>query len=76
MPRKSLNVYDLRNKFIAFNKILGSGAGSEGVKAIFSEWGYLFALTTDNRLLLLKEKDTQTKLEDLFKKNLYSIAIR
>jgi hypothetical protein len=73
--RHSINVYDLRNKFIACNKMLGSGERGEGVKFIFSEWGYLFAVTTDHKVLMMREKDTQTKLDDLFKKNLYTIAI-
>lgn len=40
-----------------------------------AEWGSLFVLTSDGGLLQLEEKDTQTKLDTLFKKNLYSVAI-
>ena len=40
-----------------------------------AEWGSLFVLTADGGLLQLEEKDTQTKLDTLFKKNLYSVAI-
>ncbi len=39
------------------------------------EWGSIFVFTSEKKLYQLTEKDTQTKLESLFKKNLYAIAI-
>ena len=43
---------------------------------ILSEWGSLYVLLKNGRLVKLDELDTKTKLETLFKKNLYSTAIR
>ncbi len=42
---------------------------------VLSEWGVLAVITQDHNIYLMREKDTQSKLEDLFKKHLYSIAI-
>lgn len=65
-----ITVYDIQNKLIAY-----SGPLPE-VTDVLCDWGGLYVLTGDNRLHLLQEKDTQTKLEILFKKNLYHLAIR
>eukprot|EP00057_Strongylocentrotus_purpuratus_P015993 XP_011670467.1 PREDICTED: vacuolar protein sorting-associated protein 11 homolog [Strongylocentrotus purpuratus] len=43
---------------------------------IIQEWGSLYVLGGDRKLYQLQEKDTQTKLEMLFKKNLYVMAIK
>ncbi|KAK3753540.1 hypothetical protein QZH41_018510 [Actinostola sp. cb2023] len=64
-----VTVYDIQNKFIAF-----TGTVSE-VFDVLCEWGNLYIVTTDHRIIQLQEKDTQTKLEILFKKNLYGMAI-
>ncbi|EFA75946.1 RING zinc finger-containing protein [Heterostelium album PN500] len=64
-----VNIYDLKNKYLGFTDKF------EGVSHIASEWGSIFIFTTDGKLYQLEEKDTQTKLETLFKKNLYSVAI-
>ncbi|KAK2167121.1 hypothetical protein LSH36_32g21058 [Paralvinella palmiformis] len=64
-----ITVYDIQNKLIAY-----SGPLPE-VTDVLCDWGGLYVLTGDNRLHLLQEKDTQTKLEILFKKNLYHLAI-
>ncbi|ESN94748.1 hypothetical protein HELRODRAFT_102934 [Helobdella robusta] len=64
-----LTIYDLQNKFIAysapFNKIFN----------VFVEWGSLFVLCSDFKLYNLQERDTQYKLDLLFKKNLYDLAV-
>eukprot|EP00762_Andalucia_godoyi_P001379 ANDGO_04909.mRNA.1 Vacuolar protein sorting-associated protein 11 homolog len=75
--RSSVNVYDLRNKLIAFSGIFGP------VKHVVSEWGSIFLViddfkpdgTTVQRMVQLEEKDIQTKLDTLFRKNLYQIAV-
>ncbi|KAH3841675.1 vacuolar protein sorting-associated protein 11 homolog [Dreissena polymorpha] len=64
-----VTVYDIQNKFIAYS------APYPEVIDIISEWGSLYILTGDRKLFLLLEKDTQTKLEMLFKKNNYTLAI-
>jgi vacuolar protein sorting-associated protein 11 len=74
-----VTIYDLTNKYIAFKLSLDKAFATE----IFQEWGNLFILAneksfdgqTTQKLIFLEEKDTQTKLEMLFSKNLYKIAI-
>ncbi|CAH3015308.1 unnamed protein product, partial [Porites evermanni] len=65
-----VTVYDIQNKFIAFTGTF------QGVIDVLCEWGSLFVITMENKIFQLEEKDTQTKLEILFKKNLYAMAIR
>ncbi|XP_028664283.1 vacuolar protein sorting-associated protein 11 homolog [Erpetoichthys calabaricus] len=67
--KQILNIYDLDNKFIAYSGTF------EDIIDVVAEWGSLHILTRDNGLLVLQEKDTQTKLEMLFKKNLFVMAI-
>lgn len=43
---------------------------------IFTEWGACYILTSNNEIWHLDEKDLQSKLNLLFKKNLYDVAIR
>lgn len=64
-----ITVYDIANKLIAYCSPI------PGITDIFSEWGMLYLLTTDGKLIHLRERDTQTKLEMLFSKSLFSMAI-
>ncbi|XP_061596224.1 vacuolar protein sorting-associated protein 11 homolog [Cololabis saira] len=64
-----LTVYDLDNKFIAYS------ASFDDVIDVVAEWGSFYILTRDGTMFVLQEKDTQTKLEMLFKKNLFVMAI-
>ena len=48
----------------------GGGAGGAG-----SGEGLAFVLTDKNALLRLRERDTSSKLELLYRKNLYPMAI-
>eukprot|EP00041_Stephanoeca_diplocostata_P017413 m.349926 g.349926 ORF g.349926 m.349926 type:complete len:96 (+) comp20690_c0_seq3:1295-1582(+) len=59
----------MQNKFIAF------AAGFNDVTQVMHEWGSLFVLTGDGKMYQLSEKDFQTKLDMLFRKHLYEIAI-
>jgi len=43
---------------------------------VLPEWGSLYILTTKGCLSQLIEKDLQSKLTVLFKKNLYDVAVR
>lgn len=65
----TLTIYDTINKFTAF------GAGFNDVTHVLCEWGGLLVLTGDGKMYRLTEKDFQTKLEMLYKKHLYDIAI-
>ena len=66
----TFTIYDLKNKFIAYSE-----NRFQNITNVVSEWGSIFVFTQDGKLFQLEEKDTQTKLETLFKKNLYSVAI-
>ncbi|KAJ3075472.1 Vacuolar protein sorting-associated protein 11 [Podochytrium sp. JEL0797] len=76
-----LTVYDLRCKLIAFQgSFEGSGngkgrVGGGGILSVASEWDELFVLTVDQKIYRLEEKDMTTKLELLFSKNLYTLAL-
>ncbi|GFQ99030.1 vacuolar protein sorting-associated protein 11 homolog [Trichonephila clavata] len=64
-----VTVYDIQNKFIAYSSPLPA------VVDVISEWGSLYVLSQDGKLYNLLEKDTQSKLDMLFKKNQYALAI-
>eukprot|EP01114_Cavostelium_apophysatum_P016791 TRINITY_DN4846_c1_g1_i1.p1 TRINITY_DN4846_c1_g1~~TRINITY_DN4846_c1_g1_i1.p1 ORF type:complete len:953 (+),score=293.87 TRINITY_DN4846_c1_g1_i1:58-2916(+) len=66
----TFNIYDLKNKFIAYSE-----TRFQNVTQVISEWGLIFVTTGDGKIYQLEEKDTQTKLETLFKRNLYDVAI-
>ncbi|XP_054007633.1 vacuolar protein sorting-associated protein 11 homolog isoform X2 [Hylaeus anthracinus] len=65
-----ITVIDIQNKFIVFS------ASMLSVQAVLSEWGGFFILSGDGKLYHLDEKDLQSKLALLFKKNLYDVSIR
>ena len=63
-----LNV--IENRYVGF-----SGSFSQ-VVSVFCEYGSVYVLAAKGeQLFQLTEKDTQSKLEILFKKNLYQMAI-
>ncbi|XP_053681436.1 vacuolar protein sorting-associated protein 11 homolog [Anopheles nili] len=66
----NLTVIDIQNKFIVFSSPI------EEVAAILTEFGTCYILTENKQILHLDEKDLQTKLNMMFKKNLYDIAVR
>ncbi|XP_072393967.1 vacuolar protein sorting-associated protein 11 homolog [Diabrotica undecimpunctata] len=65
-----ITVLDIHNKFIVFSTTMPR------IKAVVNEWGAFYILDENNKLYHLDEKDLQSKLSLLFKKNLYDIAIR
>ena len=86
--RHAINVYDLKNKFIACNWTLTStmnkstkregGTSSEDkeeIRYVVSEFGSIFVVSSHGHIYRLSEKDTASKLELLYRKNLYAIAI-
>ncbi|PWY68462.1 vacuolar protein sorting protein [Aspergillus heteromorphus CBS 117.55] len=66
----TFTLLDTDLKFIAHSESLVSA-----VKNIFIEWGDLFLLTTDGKLYRYREKSLQQKLEILYQRNLYILAI-
>ncbi|KAI8055580.1 uncharacterized protein B0P05DRAFT_479330 [Gilbertella persicaria] len=63
-------IFDTANKFVAY---VGTFLG--GIRGVFCEWNSIWIVGTDGKLYHLDEKDTPTKLEILFKMNLYVLAI-
>ncbi|KAI8920863.1 hypothetical protein DFJ77DRAFT_139260 [Powellomyces hirtus] len=75
-PGTVLTLYDLKNKFVAYTGTFGGGGlRVQPIKAVLSEWGELFVITGDHKMYRLQEKDMDTKLDILFKKNMYTLAI-
>ncbi|KAL3272653.1 hypothetical protein HHI36_014118 [Cryptolaemus montrouzieri] len=66
----SITVLDIHNKFIVFSATMSR------IKAVLNEFGSFYLIDEENRVYHLDEKDLQSKLSLLFKKNLYDIAIR
>ena len=65
-----MQVYDLRNKLIAISVDVEGG-----VRHLLCEWGVVVIVGHDGRVLCLKERPLATKLEMLFAKNLYVVAL-
>ncbi|KAI8593020.1 hypothetical protein BDZ88DRAFT_405220 [Geranomyces variabilis] len=75
-PGTVLTIYDLKNKFVAYTGTFGGGGmRAQPIKAVLGEWGELFVITADHKMYRLREKDMDTKLDILFKKNMYNLAI-
>ncbi|KAJ3114405.1 Vacuolar protein sorting-associated protein 11, partial [Nowakowskiella sp. JEL0407] len=77
-----LTLYDVKSKYIAYTGTFGlfgdsSSLDSPGVpiKSVCNEGGELFVVTADSKMYRLEEKDLSSKLEYLFKKNLYPLAL-
>ena len=67
--RNSVNIYDMKNKFTAFSGTY------QHITHVLTEWGLIFILTRDGRAYQLTETDTQSKLETLYMKHNYQLAI-
>ncbi|KAJ4459404.1 putative Vacuolar protein sorting-associated protein 11 [Paratrimastix pyriformis] len=66
-----IRIYDPKNKVVAFHE-----GNLPAMRSITTEWGAIFLLSASGtKLMQLEEKDGQTKLEMLFKKNLFDVAI-
>ncbi|KAK3065922.1 hypothetical protein LTS18_002238, partial [Coniosporium uncinatum] len=66
----NFTILDTDLKFIAHQEALTSQ-----VKAVFVEWGDLFVLTLDGKLFRYHEKSFQQKLDMLYQRDLYELAI-
>ncbi|KAF7495115.1 Vacuolar protein sorting-associated protein 11 -like protein [Sarcoptes scabiei] len=69
MNQNHITIYDIEKKFIAYSCPVPT------VNQIVSEWGLIYLISNDGRVLVFRECDIQTKLELLFKKNQFSMAI-
>jgi hypothetical protein len=70
MSSSSFTLLDTDLRYIAHTESLPSQ-----VKDLFIEWNELFLLTLDGKLYRYQEKTLQQKLEILFQRNLYILAI-
>ncbi|KAL9113786.1 MAG: hypothetical protein Q9227_002231 [Pyrenula ochraceoflavens] len=66
----SFSLLDLDLRFIAYTNALPSQ-----VKYVFQEWGNLFLVTDEGKLYRYQEKTLQQKLDILYQRNLYIMAI-
>ncbi|KAG5641397.1 hypothetical protein DXG03_005350 [Asterophora parasitica] len=81
-----VTVFEPENKYVAY-----SGTFTQDVREVISQWGQIYVLTSDGnvraeshsrvdthlsfQLLCLQEKSTATKLDLLYRKSLYSLAL-
>lgn len=63
-------VFDVENKYIAYSNVF-----RETVRQVFTCWGRLFVLTNESTLYRLTEATMPAKLEMLYNKNNYALAI-
>ncbi|KAI4383215.1 hypothetical protein MLD38_009081 [Melastoma candidum] len=67
--RNTFNIYDLKNRLIAHSIVV------KEVSQMLCEWGNILLILVDKSVLCIGEKDMESKLDMLFKKNLYTVAI-
>lgn len=65
----AVTVYDMKNKLVAFSAV------AQEVRHAVWEWGSIILACEDGAVVQVTEKDTQAKMEMLFRRNLYSVAI-
>ncbi|KAK8858833.1 hypothetical protein IAR55_003063 [Kwoniella newhampshirensis] len=65
-----VTVFDLQNKLVSY-----SGTFKDGVRDVFCQWGNIFVLGGNSKLSRLEEHSTAAKLDVLFRRNLYTLAI-
>lgn len=65
----TFNIYDLKNRLIAHSVTV------KEVSHMLCEWGNIILIMADKSVLCIGEKDMESKLDMLFKKNLYTVAI-
>ncbi|KAG5679401.1 hypothetical protein PVAND_008969 [Polypedilum vanderplanki] len=66
----TLTVIDVINRFIVFTTQV------ETVSSVFVEYGTCYVLTKNKLMYHLDEKDLQSKLNSLYKKNMYDTAVK
>ncbi|KII88329.1 hypothetical protein PLICRDRAFT_688881 [Plicaturopsis crispa FD-325 SS-3] len=65
-----VTVFDPENKLVAY-----SGAFTAGVREVISAWGQIYVVSNDGTLSCLEEKPTSTKLDMLYQRSLYPLAL-
>ncbi|KAM7270961.1 hypothetical protein ACFE04_030175 [Oxalis oulophora] len=67
--KHTFNIYDLKNRLIAHSIVV------KQVSHMLCEWGNIILILNDKSAMCIGEKDMESKLDMLFKKNLYTVAI-
>ncbi|OVA10630.1 Clathrin [Macleaya cordata] len=67
--KNTFNIYDLKNRLIAHSLVVRE------VSHLICEWGNIILIMSDKTAISVGEKDMESKLDMLFKKNLYTVAI-
>ncbi|KAF9459910.1 hypothetical protein BDZ94DRAFT_1324440 [Collybia nuda] len=70
MDITKVTILEPENKYVAY-----SGTFTNDVREIISQWGKIYILTSDGKLLCLQEKSTSAKLDMLYCKSLYTLAL-
>lgn len=70
-----VSIYDLKNQFIEYNGTLFRSGKAEYIAFILNIWNSILIITRSHSVFHLQEKDLQTKLESLFSKNKFDIAL-
>ncbi|GJJ78227.1 vacuolar protein sorting-associated protein 11 [Entomortierella parvispora] len=65
-----LTIIDTLNKFTAYQATF-----SQGIRSVICEWGSIHIVENGGKVYRLDEMDTSVKLDILFKKNMYLLAI-
>ena len=71
VEQSKVSILDIENKFV-----IHSGAVTGGVKEVFSSWGNLYLINTEGEVNELTEKEMSAKLNILYSRNLYQLAIQ
>ncbi|KAF9197012.1 hypothetical protein BGZ50_002723 [Haplosporangium sp. Z 11] len=65
-----LTIIDTANKFTAYQATF-----SQGIRSVICEWGCIYIIENGGKVYSLEEMDTSVKLDILFKKNMFLLAI-
>lgn len=65
-----VTIFDLESKFISF-----TGSFRHGIRAVFAQWGDIYVYEGNGDITKLAEHSTSAKLDILYKRNLYTMAL-
>ncbi|KZT23981.1 hypothetical protein NEOLEDRAFT_509554 [Neolentinus lepideus HHB14362 ss-1] len=65
-----VTVFDPENKFVAYTSTF-----TEGIREVISQWGNVYILSNDGNLICLQEKPTAAKLDMMYQKGQYLLAL-
>ncbi|WVN86410.1 uncharacterized protein L203_101574 [Cryptococcus depauperatus CBS 7841] len=66
----TVTIFDLQNKIVSY-----SGTYRDGVRDVVCQWGAIYIYGDNGKLSRLEEHSTQAKLEVLYRRNFYTLAI-